>query len=718
VYSGVWFFGIGIVVVSLVAGHRRLGRDLVLAIALVVLGSGLLGVAVTGSWPALAPPFVAGGSAGYPAVHLAFVVAVVVVARPDLIRPMRRLATWLVLLAAVAVVVVEDTAASAALGGVALGLAAGALVRLAFGSSAGFPDRERVLTGLDDLDLSLVDLEMAPHQPPGAATYLGRTVDGRSVEVKVYGSDARDAQFLAKVWRAMSYRDAGPEVAYSRLQQVEHESLMTLLAARAGVAVPDIVAVGAAGSGDALLVTTRTDGPRLDAMADGPELDDVLDALWRSVGLLRTDGIAHGRLNTRAVAVGGGQPILLGFGAGRMAAPAGALSTDVAELLVATALTVGADRALEAALDNLGPDAITDAIPYLQRAALTPSLRDEVRHRGFDLVQLRKLAADRTGAELPDVVQLHRVSLRDVVFMGLLAVAAYLIISQFADIGFETIWEELSSAQWEWLVVTLVVAQLIYLSQAVAVQGAIPAPLPYGPTVLLQSALRFIGLTVPTTAGRIALTLRYFQRLGVEPATALASSALDGIAGSCIQIILFIIVWPSVDFDLDLSASEVSYSGLFWLGVAILAGGVLATIAAILMPKVRARIVPHVKAGRHSLAMVFRSPRQLGLLVSGNLGNEAINALALAAASHAYGPGVAIGEALIIAMGVTLFTSIVPVPGGIGVAEAALTTGLVAVGVPESQAFAAALTYRLATFYLPPIWGYVSLRWLSDKGYV
>ena len=34
---------------------------------------------------------------------------------------------------------------------------------------------------------------------------------------------------------------------------------------------------------------------------------------------------------------------------------------------------------------------------------------------------------------------------------------------------------------------------------------------------------------------------------------------------------------------------------------------------------------------------------------------------------------------------------------------------------PRSQI---ALTQRLGTFYLPPIWGYFSLRWLSRKGYV
>jgi uncharacterized membrane protein YbhN (UPF0104 family)/tRNA A-37 threonylcarbamoyl transferase component Bud32 len=719
VYSGAWLLAVGIVVVSLIGRRWRLARDLVLAVGLVLLGGGLLGLAVEDAWPELRPPLLSDGGAGYPAVHVAFVVAVVVVARPDLTRPMRRITFWLVLLAAVAAVVVEFVAPSAVLGGVALGLAAGGVVRLTLGSSAGFPDRERVLTGLDDLGIAVSDLSLSPEQPPGVASYLGRMVEGRAIEVKVYGSDARDAQFLAKVWRALSYRDAGPEVAYSRLQQVEHQSLITLMAARAGVAVPDIVAVGAAGSGDALLVTAAIDAPRLDALPDEPSLDGVLDKVWASVGRLRSDAVAHGRLNTHAVAIDDGRPTLLDFGAGRLAAAPGVLNTDVAELLVSTALLVGSERALRAALDNLGHDAVAEAIPYVQRPALTPTLRDEVRDRGFDINGLRRLAATSTGTELPEVVQLRRVSLRDVVFMVLLAVAAYLIISQFADIGFDTIWSEISSAQWEWLVVTLAVAQLIYFTQAVAVQGAIPAPLPYGPTVLLQSALKFIGLTVPTTAGRIAVTLRYFQRLGVKPATALASSALDGIAGTFIEIVLFLIVWPTIDLDLDLSGSgEVDYSGLFWLGVALLAGGVLVAIVAILTPKVRARIVPHLKAAGHSLATVLRSPRQLGLLLSGNLGNELINALALTAASYAYGVGVSVGEALIIAMGVTLFTSIVPVPGGIGVAEAGLTAGLVAVGVPDAPAFATALTYRLATYYLPPIWGYVSLRWLSDKGYV
>jgi len=38
---------------------------------------------------------------------------------------------------------------------------------------------------------------------------------------------------------------------------------------------------------------------------------------------------------------------------------------------------------------------------------------------------------------------------------------------------------------------------------------------------------------------------------------------------------------------------------------------------------------------------------------------------------------------------------------------------LVHVGLPEESVFAVALLYRIATFYLPPVWGFFALRWLE-----
>ena len=59
-----------------------------------------------------------------------------------------------------------------------------------------------------------------------------------------------------------------------------------------------------------------------------------------------------------------------------------------------------------------------------------------------------------------------------------------------------------------------------------------------------------------------------------------------------------------------------------------------------------------------------------------------------------------------------------PVPGGVGVAEAALTAGLIAIGVPEGVAASTAIAYRLATFYLPPLWGGFAMRWMKSQAHL
>jgi uncharacterized protein (TIRG00374 family) len=66
----------------------------------------------------------------------------------------------------------------------------------------------------------------------------------------------------------------------------------------------------------------------------------------------------------------------------------------------------------------------------------------------------------------------------------------------------------------------------------------------------------------------------------------------------------------------------------------------------------------------------------------------------------------------------SLFAGLLPIPGGVGVTEALLTAGLTAVGVDESAAFAIAVTFRVASSYLPPIWGWFSLHWLERNEYL
>ena len=59
-----------------------------------------------------------------------------------------------------------------------------------------------------------------------------------------------------------------------------------------------------------------------------------------------------------------------------------------------------------------------------------------------------------------------------------------------------------------------------------------------------------------------------------------------------------------------------------------------------------------------------------------------------------------------------------PVPGAVGVAEFGLTVGPTAAGMAEEAALATAVLYRIATFYLPPAWGFFAMRWLQRSGHL
>jgi uncharacterized protein (TIRG00374 family) len=114
----------------------------------------------------------------------------------------------------------------------------------------------------------------------------------------------------------------------------------------------------------------------------------------------------------------------------------------------------------------------------------------------------------------------------------------------------------------------------------------------------------------------------------------------------------------------------------------------------------------------------LRSPTKLLQSFGGNLLSQVLFAVALGACAKAFGEDLPLSSLVLINTVVTLFAGLLPVPGGVGVSEAGLALGLTRAAVPSETAFAIALTYRFATFYLPPIWGLRSYRWMTARHYL
>ena len=119
-------------------------------------------------------------------------------------------------------------------------------VHLAFGSPGGRPTTDQVALALASLGVDADEVRLAGVQNLGRTLMLANGPDG-PLDITVLGRDERDARFVNKAWRFLVYRDSGPTLFHSRLQEVEHEAYLILRAEREGVRSPNSSRLGRPG---------------------------------------------------------------------------------------------------------------------------------------------------------------------------------------------------------------------------------------------------------------------------------------------------------------------------------------------------------------------------------------------------------------------------------------------------------------------------------------
>jgi len=359
-------------------------------------------------------------------------------------------------------------------------------------------------------------------------------------------------------------------------------------------------------------------------------------------------------------------------------------------------------------------------LPYLQEAVFGPALRRELKDAAIDVDELRDEAAAQAGVDLPEPVEVRRVTWWSAVQLALLALATYTIVDAASGVDWQEVWSSISDATVGWLVLAFVVAQLPRLTQSLTTLGSVPVSLPFGPVYAMQLAMGYMNVALPSNLARLAVNIRFFQRQGISAPVAVASGAIDSFAGTVVQGLLLgaLLVFSESTIALDLPLPSGGTRTLLW----ILVGLAVATVLIVaLVRRVRDAIMGQVHRWwpdvRTALA-ALRASNKLALLVFGSLGTEILFALALGLFAQAFGYDLSLAELLVINISVSLLASFVPVPGGVGVAEFGLTLGLTSAGMTPEAAVAAVLLYRISTFYLPPTWGFAAAQWLKRNRYL
>ena len=301
-------------------------------------------------WSALGKVFSSDDPGVYPTVRLAVLAAVVLVASPFLTRPVRRLGQLVLLVVAPGTMILGLGGIDAVVGAVAIGWGVAAILHLALGSPAGRPTMAQVAAALAELGVATTAVELTPEQPTGSTVVIASRPDDEPLRVRVYGRDAADTRLVAKAWRFLAYKDSGPTLTLSRLQQVEHEAVCLYAARDAGADVPVIVAAGVAGPSAALLALDQPELPALVDVDDGPILDAGVAALWDDVRRLRDSRVSRTARSTASTCWWGRGPRPSSTSTrvrSRRRRPA-SISTSP-RALVTTALRIGAEPAVDAA---------------------------------------------------------------------------------------------------------------------------------------------------------------------------------------------------------------------------------------------------------------------------------------------------------------------------------------------------------------------------------
>ena len=473
-----------------------------------------------------------------------------------------------------------------------------------------------------------------------------------------------------------------------------------------------------AGDGSVLLTMDLVAGTSLDEVPAGRITDQLARALWREVGRLHRARIAHRSLHGSNIMIGqDGSPVLVDFSFAELAATSRQRAIDVAELLTSLAGRIGPDRAVAAAAAAISAGGVAAAVPLLQPLALSAGTRREIKGQAGLLKNTRAaaIAASGDGAD-QDLARLQRVRPRTLLAIAALAGAFYFLLPQIADVS--SSWHALQHVNWAWLPVILGLSALTYVASAMALIGAVPGHVPFGPAVLTQGASSFINRVSPANVGGMALNARFLQKSGTGTPASVAAVGVNALAGAVMHVLLIVVFFALAGHDLAKAfklpsgQQDPARPGGDHRGHRHRPGD-----------PARPPLDPQAADPRRPVrgrqpAPGRRQPGQAGPAVR-RLGPDHPG---LHRRAGRLGPGVRRrprpDRARRRVPGRRALAAAAPTPGGLGAIEAALVAGLTGVGMQPGPAVSAVLLYRLATYWLPVLPGWLCWRSLQHREYL
>lgn len=585
---------------------------------------------------------------------------------------------------------------------VTIGRIVGIAVRMISGQPSVAPGGEQIARVLGNHGHHVTSVRSDPMEEH--RRYVAETTTG-PLGVLVLDRDNEGAGTLVRALDQLRTREEVlPKQTGTMRQAIDQITLLSLALNRAGARTPRLRNVLRLSADATLIVHDHVPGEPLEKLSADEVTDEMLADLWTQLDRLRRNQVAHRRLSPRTILVGDdGKIWLLNPSGGEVAAPDLALRADLAQALVSVALVIGAERTVDSAVSVLGADTVAAAVPLLQPVALARTTRRQLREHRTLLAELRDSVVSEVGWEPEETIRLQRIRPLSLVTGVGAVLAVYLIGTQLTDVG--EIAEMLARADWRWMFLAVAAMGVQYIGATFALLGFVPERVPFHHALGAQVSLGFVRLIAPATVGITAINVRLLMKAGLGGPLAAASIAASqvGAVGITLPLIAVLGVVSGSGAGAGLRPSS---TALLVAGAVVVAGGLL-----VLVPRIRnrARVLWHdfARRGLPRLLDVLSRPRKLAEAIGGILLQTLSLVVCFYACVRALGGEPNFAALAVVQMVGNTVGMAVPTPGGLGAVEAALTAGVSTIGVATAIAVPAVLLFRLVSFWLPILPGWL-----------
>ncbi len=652
---------------------------------------------------------------GFPSSFMAIAAVLALTSYTYIPKRFHKIITGLVLLVGVSQLYLGIHLPIDLIGGWGVGLAVGGLMNFIFGSRRYNPvSPEVVKEKLTKLNLRISEVKIASVDARGSVPYIAKGKP--SLFIKIVGIDNNVADLLFKSFRRIIYRRLEDEQPYlSAKRQLEHEAYVAMLAKKAGVNTPDIVAIFEAETDRWAMAQVMIPGKSLDSIDPKRISNKVLESIWKEVKTLHDNHIIHRDLRAANIFLDDkNEPWIIDFGFSEASIKPESFYRDTVELVASLSLLVGIDRTVDSAIKVIGKDELRHSLPYLSFSSLSGATTSAYKKQRKEFKKLKSKLIKATGVKKVKSVEMKRLNFKTFLILVSLGVAIYVLAPQFVNLGDSL--DAAKGADWRYIGVGVVLSAFTYFLSGLAYKFMTIYPVKLWPTVLIQVASSFASKVAPAGTGGIALNGRYLYKNNHDITQAGAVATLNTILGLLghISVVVFISLFTPgsvVDLlpDIHVSLTIVIFSALAVLSI---------IISAFAFPAMRKLFTKGRRKVFEQFAFYWDNPSKI------ILGYLASVAITLTYTATLYFSALALGIHLDILDAIYVFTfgaivaTVTPTPGGIGGAEAAFVAGLTTVGVDTPTALTITLLYRLLTFWLPILPGFLAFRQATKKEYI